>query len=82
MHMDDALEEQEGGVSNHLPVVSATAFLPARLGEPLSVGDLVALLVSDLGATRSVPTREFGKGSGAKVLRFAARKPTSTRRLR
>jgi hypothetical protein len=76
------LEEQKGGGSDHLPVGSSTALLSARLGEPLSVGDLVSLIVSDLGATRSAPVREFCKGSGARVLRFAAPKRAALPRRR
>jgi hypothetical protein len=67
----------ELGLAGLSPAVSGPP-----LAEPMLVGDLIALIVSDLGATRSVPEREFRKGSGAAVLRFSARKPTSARRLR
>ena len=79
MTQEIGLEERDGGdrLAGLSPAVSGPP--PA---EPLSVGDLVALLVSDLGATRSAPVREFGKGSGAQVLRFVAPKRAALPRRR
>ena len=72
------VEERDGGSSDRLQAGSSAAVSPARLGGegPLSIGDLVAVICSDLGATRSAPRREPDRVTGAKVLRFAARKPS------
>ena len=70
------MEERDGKEPSHLQVAVAPAVssMGPPLAEPLSIGALVALLVSDLGVKRPAPEFDFRKGSEGVVLRFSARK--------
>lgn len=49
MRRDLKVRDDETGLAGLVPVVSG----PPRVGDPVKLGDLVAVIVSDIGASRT-----------------------------
>ena len=63
--------DDETGLAGLVPVVSEP---PPACGDPISLGDIVALVVSDLGVRRIAAPVDPGREKEGRVLRFAPRK--------
>ena len=62
--------DDESGPARLVPVVSG----PPLPGDPVSLGDAVALVVSDLSVRRIAAPVDPGREKEGRVLRFAPRK--------
>lgn len=69
--MTTGIQERDDEVSlaGLAPVVSG----PPGLGDPVLLGDVVALVISDLSVRRTIATEERGKELAGRVLHFVPR---------
>ncbi len=79
MHRDVTLEDKHGepGLAGLEPSVSQSAACG-----PMQLGDVVALVVSDLGVRRKAAPVDLGREKEGRVLQFAAPISTSQRPVR